>query len=87
MPTSQEASATAACAAVDLNGLQKRILDCLGSAGKELTLRQLETAVECPAEELNDAVHTLVQSGLVSRLNTVIPSYATRYPGVRVYGE
>jgi hypothetical protein len=73
--------------AVDLTIVQKRVLDCLGSAGRALTLRQLETAIQCPAAELNDAVDGLVQSSLVSRLNTVIPSYANRYPGVRVYGE
>jgi hypothetical protein len=73
--------------AIDLSIVQKRVLDCLGSAGKALTLRQLETAIDCPAEELNDAVDGLVRSSLVSRLNTVIPSYANRYPGVRVYGE
>ena len=72
---------------VDLSIVQKRVLDCLGSAGKALTLRQLEAAIGCPAEELNAAVDDLVRSSLVSRLNTVIPSYANRYPGVRVYGE
>jgi hypothetical protein len=71
----------------DLSGVQKRVLDCLGSSGKALTLRQLETAVSCPAGELTSAVEGLVQRSLVLRLNTVIPSYANGYPGVRVYGE
>jgi hypothetical protein len=82
-----EVSSPPPATAMDLSIVQKRVLDCLGSAGKALTLRQLETAIECPFEELNDAVDGLVRSSLVSRLNTVIPSYANRYPGVRVYGE
>jgi hypothetical protein len=73
--------------AVDLSSVQKRVLDCLGSSGKALTLRQLETAVSCPAGELTAAVEDLVQRRLVLRLNTLIPSYANGYPGVRVYGE
>ncbi len=73
--------------AANFTGVQKSVLDSLGNAGKGLTLRQLETAVGCSAEELKSAVDSLLQASLVSRLNTVIPSYATRYPGVRVYGE
>ena len=85
-PEAEVTSPTSAMA-IDLSIVQKRVLDCLGSAGKALTLRQLETAIDFPAEELDTAVDGLVRSSLVSRLNTVIPSYANRYPGVRVYGE
>lgn len=86
--TSQpEVCVSAFSTAVDLSSVQKRVLDCLGSSGTALTLRQLGTAVACPAGELSEAIDGLVQRSLVSRLNTVIPSYANRYPGVQVYGE
>jgi hypothetical protein len=70
-----------------LSSVQKEILDCLGRSQEALTLRQLEGAVSCSAADLCEALDGLTKSSLVSRLNTVIPSYSNRYPGVRVYGE
>ena len=74
-------------AELELTVVQKQILDCLGHSEKALTLRQLEGALSCSAADLNEALDGLTESSLVSRLNTIIPSYSNRYPGVRVYGE
>jgi hypothetical protein len=52
-----------------------------------MTVRQLETAIGCGVEELTEALEGLLRASLVSRLNTVIPSYVNRYPGIRIYGE
>jgi hypothetical protein len=72
---------------LELSVVQKQILDCLGQSAKALTLRQLEGALSCSVADLTEALDGLTESSLVSRLNTVIPSYSNRYPGVRVYGE
>jgi hypothetical protein len=66
---------------------QRQILDCLQTAGSPLTLRQLETRTACPAVALENALDGLLQRDLVARLNTLIPSYSYRYPGIRVYAE
>jgi hypothetical protein len=66
---------------------QRRILDCLQTAGSALTLRQLETRTAYPAVALENALDGLLQRDLVARLNTLFPSYSYRYPGIRVYAE
>lgn len=72
---------------VQLTEEQKRILDCLQTAGSGLTPRQLEIRTACSAPALQDALDGLLQRDLVARLNTLIPSYAYRYPGIGVYAE
>jgi hypothetical protein len=71
----------------EFSAVQKQVLQCLGKSSEALTTRQLEAAISCSDEELRRALEQLVGNGLVSRLNTIIPSYSNRYPGVRVYGE
>jgi hypothetical protein len=66
---------------------QRRILDCLQTAGSALTLRQIETKTAYSPTALEDALGGLLQQDLVARLNTLIPSYSCRYPGIRVYAE
>ena len=80
-------SASSPSVGFDLSSVQKEVLENLGVSGGALTLRQLEKACGCTYEELAEAVDGLIQASLVSRLNTIIPSYTNRYPGVRVYGE
>jgi hypothetical protein len=72
---------------IQLNLVQRQILERLGPSAEAVTLRQLQTAVTCGPVELHEALEALIKAGLISRLNTVIPSYVHRYPGIRVYGE
>lgn len=72
---------------VQLSEEQRRILDCLQTAGSALTLRQLETRTAYSASALEGGLDGLLQRDLVARLNTLIPSYSYRYPGIRVYAE
>jgi hypothetical protein len=74
-------------ALVELSDDQKRVLDCLHAAGSGLTLRQLEAKTSRPLPALEEALDGLLAKNLVARLNTLIPSYAYRYPGVRIYAE
>jgi hypothetical protein len=70
-----------------LSAEQKRVLDCLQSAESSLTLQELQAAVSCPPEQLRSAIDDLVARDLVCELNTIIPSYLCRYPGISLYAE
>ncbi len=72
---------------VQLTGEQKMVFDCLQEAGAGLTQRQIALRVSCPAPAVEQALAGLVTLNLVARLNTLLPSYACKYPGVRVYTE
>jgi hypothetical protein len=72
---------------VELSEDQKLVLDCLEKAGTGLTVKQLQSNVSFPAPALQSALDGLLERKLVVRLNTVIPSYGCRYPGVGVYAE
>ena len=54
------------------------MLECLEKAGCGLTTRQLESRSQCSADVLERALAGLVERKLVTRLNTIIPSYAAR---------
>lgn len=71
----------------ELSEDQKLVLDCLEKAGTGLTVKQLQSNVSCPPPALRTALEGLLERKLVVRLNTVIPSYGCRYPGVGVYAE
>ena len=66
---------------------QKQVLGCLQSVDNGLTLKQLEASVAGSAADVRAAVDALIELRLVCRLNTVIPSYSSRYPGVRLYDD
>lgn len=66
---------------------QKRVLDCLQGARHGLTLKQIEKYSSGSPDGVQAALDLLVRSHLVCELNTVIPSYSYRYPGVRLYDE
>ncbi|OFW68578.1 MAG: hypothetical protein A2Y74_07460 [Actinobacteria bacterium RBG_13_63_9] len=70
-----------------LSDVQRQVLECLQEAGKSLTVKQLEARVLCPSEALQEALDLLVKRRLVARLNTIIPSYSGRSPGVEAHTE
>jgi hypothetical protein len=72
---------------VKLSDEQKMVLDCLQRAETGLTGKQIVARVACPAPAVEEALESLLARNLVARLNTLIPSYACKYPGVRVYAD
>jgi hypothetical protein len=71
----------------ELSDAQVQVLECLQKAGTGLTVGQLRSRVSFPTPALKSALTALVEGQLVARLNTLIPSYVYRYPGVRVHDE
>ncbi len=69
---------------VKLNDEQKMVLDCLQRAETGLTSRQIAARVSCPAPAVDEALQALLARNVVARLNTLVPSYASKYPGVRL---
>jgi hypothetical protein len=65
-------------AAQPLSEEQHRVLECLQKAGCGLTTRQIESRSQCNTDVLEGALAGLVERKLVTRLNTIIPSYAAR---------
>ena len=75
-------------AARGLSEEQMRVLDCLQAADGALSLKQLQSHLSsCSPDDLRSAVDSLVEGHLLCELNTIIPSYACRYPGIQLYGE
>ena len=72
---------------VELSEDQKLVLDCLERAGTGLTVKQLGSALSLSGASAQAALDGLLERKLVVRLNTVIPSYGCRYPGVGVCAE
>jgi hypothetical protein len=71
----------------ELNDLHRQVVECLREAGKSLTVKQLEARISSPSETLQEALDLLVERRLLARLNTIIPSYSSRAPGVEVHTE
>jgi len=78
---------TSASSLAKLTDEQKKVLDCLQQAGAGLTQKQIVARVSCPEPAVEHALDGLLAGNLVARLNTLVPSYACKYPGVRVYTE
>lgn len=72
---------------VQLNDDQRMVFDCLQQAGGGLTQRQISLRVSCSPPAVEQALSELVTLSLVARLNTLIPSYTCKYPGVSLHGE
>jgi hypothetical protein len=72
---------------LQLSDDQKMVFDCLQQAGTGLTQRQIVLRVSCPAPAVEQALAGLVTLNLAARLNTLVPSYACKYPGVRIHSE
>ncbi|MGI5939349.1 MAG: hypothetical protein ACOX8V_01450 [Thermoleophilia bacterium] len=66
---------------------QKGLIDCLQAAHRSLTLRELREVAPCAPERLRSVIDDLVARGLICELNTIIPSYVCRYPGISLYAE
>lgn len=67
-----------------LTSAEARVLESLQTSGSALTRRQLEAQTGMSGEQLDTAVQGLREKRLVAKLNTVIPSYSFRYPGIEV---
>ena len=52
-----------------------------------MTLHQIQNNVTASPDRVALAVERVVHCSLVSKLNTVVPAYQSKYPGVRVYGD
>lgn len=72
---------------VRLTDEQKLVFDCLQRADTALTQRQIALQVSCPAPTVEQALTGLVAVNLVARLNTLVPSYGCKYPGVSIHSE
>ena len=60
------------------------ILGALSDAGHCLSLGQLRARTGILREDLKPILEGLRAKGLAARLNTVVESYACRFPGLRV---
>ena len=60
------------------------ILSALSDAGHCLSLGQLRARTGILREDLKPILEGLRAKGLAARLNTVVESYACRFPGIRV---
>jgi len=66
---------------------QSAVLDCLQAAGDPLTVRQVQTRTTLMATAVRAALEALAGRDMVARLNTLVPSYTCRYPGIRMHAE
>ncbi len=67
-----------------LDPVEASVLESMMSSTSGFTIRQLQTFTHLPIDEIEEAVQRLNEKRLVARLNTLIPSYSCRYPGVGV---
>ena len=63
---------------------EARVLSALSDAGHCLSLGQLRARTGILREDLKPILEGLRAKGLAARLNTVVESYACRFPGIRV---
>lgn len=61
------------------------VLDLMSRTGHCLTFGTLRSRTGLETEELREALESLRANGLVVRLNTVVESYASRFPGLDVH--
>jgi len=67
-----------------LSGQEALVLDALSSLGTGGTPAQLRARCDLSVADLAVALEGLRAKGLVTRLNTVVESYAARFPGLKV---
>ena len=63
------------------------VLEALSAEDRCLTMGSLRARTGMSPEDLREAVEGLRAKGLITRLNTVVESYASRFPGLRVEGD
>jgi hypothetical protein len=76
--------ATGHVSASGLTDREARVLSALSNAGHCLSLGQLRARTGILREDLKPILEDLRAKGLAARLNTVVESYACRFPGIRV---
>jgi hypothetical protein len=64
-----------------LSDEQRRVLDCIRKSGGGLTARQIRSRVGCDVLTLDSVLVSLLERRYISRLNTLVPSYAYRPDG------
>ncbi len=69
-----------------LNEEQRQVLECLEKAGSGLTISQIESKMT-GIQNVDDTLAVLLERQLVSRLNTLVPSYIYRHPDSKVDAE
>jgi hypothetical protein len=69
----------------ELSDGAKAVLECLSKAGTGLTVKQLGSRMTYDLADMEDALSELIDRRLVTRLNTIIPSYSFRPPGSRFH--
>lgn len=67
-----------------LSEREARVLGALSDAGHCLSMGQLRARTGILREDLRPILEGLRAKGLAARLNTVVESYACRFPGIRV---
>lgn len=72
---------------VGLGGEGRAIVELLQVEGCGLTTKQLQSRLPYPAEDVARALGDLVELRLVSRLNTLVPSYAYRSTAAETGGS
>lgn len=70
-----------------LSAIERQVIDVLSGRGQAMTIHQLLSSLDLAAEELEETLTSLVKMSLISRLNTVVPSYSANYPGVSMYEQ
>ena len=61
---------------------QQRLLAALQSREHGMTVRQLEAKLSWPSTGVQEVLDGLLETRVIARLNTVLPSYVYRYGGV-----
>jgi DNA-binding MarR family transcriptional regulator len=69
---------------LELSPAESLILQAFKAGGSTFTLRQLKARTALSTGALDAGIRGLKDKGLVAELNTLIPSYSYRYPGVEV---
>jgi DNA-binding MarR family transcriptional regulator len=63
---------------------EKKVLDILLSSRTGRTVSQLSSRSGLPRDQVASALESLRAKGLVTRFNTLVESYAARFPGLEV---
>jgi hypothetical protein len=63
---------------------EDKVLSILVSFGNSKTTQQLAAGTGLPREQVATALDGLRAKGLVIRVNTLVESYAARFPGIEV---
>ena len=66
---------------------EKVLLDLLVECGDARTAAQLSSSCGLPRTQVLEALAGLAVKGLVSRFNTLVESYAARFPGLEITNQ